>query len=130
VAALLRQNLRVLAASRFAARLVIHDRYRLRQIYRDLGLELESIHNPVESGILNVWQRMHAGRLKVFASLLKYREERRLYRRDTRDQIVKDHDNLQDALRCLVNGISNMRTEPKPPSVSTRRRSGSLSWMV
>ena len=89
------------------------DGYRLMQIYRDLGLELESIHNPVESGILNVWQRMHAGRLKVFASLLKYREERRLYRRDTKDQIVKDHDNLQDALRCLVNGISNMRTEPK-----------------
>jgi len=30
---------------------------------------------------------MHSGRLKVFASLSKYLEERRLYQRDERDQI-------------------------------------------
>jgi hypothetical protein len=47
----------------------------------------------------------------VFPSLTKYLEERRLYRRDKRDRIVKDRDNLQDAVRCLVNGISTMRTK-------------------
>ena len=47
-----------------------------------------------------VWERMHSGRLKVFPSLTKYLDERRLYRRDERDQIVKERDNLQDAARC------------------------------
>ena len=55
------------------------------------------------------WQRMHSGRLKVFASLSKYLDERRLDRRDERDQIVKDHDHLQ---RCLVSSVSWMRTKP------------------
>jgi hypothetical protein len=32
---------------------------------------------------------MRSGRLKVFASLPKYLEERRLYRRDGKDQLVK-----------------------------------------
>jgi hypothetical protein len=73
------------------------DGFRLIQVYRDLGLHLESRDNPVESGILKVWQRMYSGRLKVFASLAKYLEERRLYRRDERDQIVREGDTLQDA---------------------------------
>jgi hypothetical protein len=40
----------------------------------------------------------------------KYLAERRLYRRDEKDQIVKQGDDLQDAARCLVNGILRMRT--------------------
>jgi hypothetical protein len=60
---------------------------------------------------LNVWQRMNSGRLKVFPSLSKYLEERRLYRCDEREQIVRDRDHLQNAVRCLVNGISSMRTK-------------------
>ena len=100
------------------------------QVYRNLGLHLESTDNPVESGILNVWQRMHSGRLKVFASLVKYLEERRLYRRDERDQIVREGDTLQDATRCLVSGISRLRTKPKPPSMPTHAVYGERSWMV
>jgi hypothetical protein len=72
------------------------------------------IDNPLEAGILSMWQRMRSGRLKVFASLSKYLEERRLYRRDEKDQIVKQGDDLQDAARCLVNGVSRMRTKPQP----------------
>jgi hypothetical protein len=106
------------------------DGQRLVQMYRDLGLDLSAIDNPIESGILNVWQRMHSGHLKVFASLSKYLDERRLYRRDERDQIVKDHDHLQDALRCLVSGISRMRPKPQPaPAVPSRTYHGSCSWM-
>jgi hypothetical protein len=47
------------------------DGNRLIRGYRDLGLRLTGIGNPVESGILEVWQRLHSGRLKVFASLSK-----------------------------------------------------------
>ena len=106
------------------------DGFHLIQVYRDLGLHLESINNPVESGILSVWQRMHSGRLKVFASLVKYLEERRLYRRDERDQIVKEGDTLQDATRCLVSGISDMRTKPKPPTMPTRACYDERAWMA
>ena len=99
--------------------------------YRKLGLNLEAINNPVESGILSVGQLMQSGRLKVFGSLLKYLEKRRLYRRDEKDQIVKERDHLQDAARCLVSGISRMHTKPvlAPPS-RPRPNLGALGWMA
>jgi hypothetical protein len=90
----------------------------------------------MESGILEVWQRMRSGRLKVFgASLPKFLEERRLYRHDERDQVVRQRDQLQDALRCLVSGLAQMRTKPKPPLPpppprTTRPNLGSLGWMA
>ena len=90
------------------------DGFRLSKMYRDLGLHVESLNNPVESGILSMRQRIQSGRLKVFPSLSKFLEERRLYRRDEKDRIVQEHDHLQDAARCLVNGISRMRTKPQP----------------
>ena len=81
---------------------------------KELGLRLLFTSNPMESGILEVQQRMKSGRMKVLASLLKYLEQLRLYRRDERDQIVHDQDNLLDAARCLVTGISRMTTKPTP----------------
>ena len=72
---------------------------------------------------------MNSGRLKVFPSLAKYLEERRLYRRDEKEQIVKDRDNLQDAVRCLVNGISSMRTKPVKLEPASPEYGGSSGWM-
>jgi len=106
------------------------DGFRLMDVYGNLGLQLTSTDNPVESGILQVWQRMYSGRLKVFASLSKYLEERRLYRRDEREQIVKEGDNLQDATRCLVSAVMRMRTKPKPRSMPPQVHYGERSWMV
>ncbi|MBZ5623535.1 MAG: hypothetical protein LAQ69_33155 [Acidobacteriia bacterium] len=108
------------------------DGQRLIQLYRNHGLHLGAIDNPLESGILEVGQRMRSGRLKVFASLSKYLEERRLYRRDERDQVVKDRDNLQDATRCLVVGLSRMRTKTVERDVPDlyRGRHGDRSWMA
>ena len=107
------------------------DGYRLVKMYRELGLQLGSVENSLESGILHVWQRMHSGRLKVFASLWKYLEERRVYRRDEREQIVKERDNLQDAARCLVGSIPRMRTKPaKSPPEPAREYFGKGGWMA
>jgi hypothetical protein len=102
------------------------DGRRLMQMYKKLGLKLQATSNPIQSGILEVQQRMQSGRLKVFASLSKYLEQRRLYRRDERDQIVQDQDNLQDATRCLVSGISRMITQPKPAPPPPSSYRGSL----
>ena len=90
------------------------DGRKLIEMYRKLGLRLSAIDDPVESGILAMSQRMQSGRLKVCASLTKYLEERRLYRRDESDRVVKDRDHLQDAARCLVNGLSHMGVKPIP----------------
>jgi len=107
------------------------DGYRLIKIFRDLGLQLRSVDSPLESGILMVGERMHSGRLKVFGSLSKYLDERRLYRRDERDQIVRDRDNLQDAARCLVSGARHMITKvsASPPSPPLRLSTGSMGWV-
>jgi len=83
----------------------------LIQWYRKKGLQLQAIENPLETGIVEVGDRMLSGRLKVFESLSRYREERRIYRHDEKGQVVKDRDNLQDATRCLVVGVQSMRTE-------------------
>jgi hypothetical protein len=105
------------------------DGHKLIQMYRQMGLDLRSSDNPLESGISSLQQRMQSGRLKVFASLQGYLEERRLYRRDERDHIVHDRDRLQDAARCLVNGISRMHTKPVPSQPFRRVYSGSMSWV-
>ena len=103
------------------------------QIYRELGLHWRAVEIPIESGILEVWQRLRTGRLKVFHSLSNYLEERRHYRRDDKGQPVADHDALQNATRCLVTGaIPKMRIPPVDPSPAlchpAYRRDG-LGWM-
>lgn len=111
------------------------DGIRLIQIYEDLGLDLKHMSNSVESGILEVSQRMRSGRLKVFSTLAKYLGDRRLYRRDENGQVVKDRDNLQNAVRCLVLGLSAMITEPEDEDEDEKRswsffRSGPGAWMT
>ena len=71
------------------------------------------------------------GRLKVFTSVSAYLDERRLYRRDEKDQIVKEHDNLQDATRCLVNGIARLCTKPVPHVYlpTQRPNTNQYAWM-
>ena len=91
------------------------DGYRLIRMYRQLGLNLNAAEDLIDSGILEVWERMSSGQLKVFASLENYVEELRWYRRDERGQVVTEGAHLQNAARCLVaSGISQMRTEPVP----------------
>ena len=101
----------------------------LIQMYRRLGLTLQTIDNPLESGVLNVWERMDSGRLKVFASLSEFLDQRRLYRRDEKDQIVREHDNLQDATRCLVSGIARLRSKPVTWVLPPRQYFGERDWM-
>ena len=102
----------------------------LLQMHRKLGLRLQSINNSLESGILDVRQLMNSGRLKVFDSLTKFLEERRIYRRDERNHVVKDQDHVMDATRCLVIGRSRMSTKPKPSSPVPHRDYGPRGWMV
>lgn len=89
------------------------DGRQLLQSYVDLGLDLETAFNGVESGIYEVWQRLSTGRLKVFKSMSNWLFESRLYRRDEKGHIVKTNDHLMDATRYLVmSGIERAKVKP------------------
>jgi hypothetical protein len=104
----------------------------LVHVYRCHTLALQSINNPLESGVMNLRERMNAGRLKVFASLLGFLEQRRLYRHDERDQIVNEHNSMMDAARCLIGGLARLRRRPSPcaPPPPPKRTTSERGWMA
>ena len=102
----------------------------LMQAFRKHGLVLHAIDNPLESGTLAVLQRIRSGRLKVLSCCAQFLQEFRLYHRDERGEIANGNDNFPDALRCLVNGISRMRTKPVPTYYPPQQHFGPRSWMV
>lgn len=98
------------------------DGEQLLQNYVDLGLRITPANNARESGIYETWQRLSTGRLKVFASLTNWRNEYRIYRRDDKGHIVKEHDHLMDATRYYVmSGIDVAKTDPGNRERTARR---------
>lgn len=92
------------------------DGKRLIDEYRNAGLNLHPADNAVEAGLLACYQRLVAGRLKVFKTLRNLRSELRIYRRDEKGKIVKENDHLMDAMRYLImTGMMLARTEPNDP---------------
>lgn len=84
----------------------------LWNLYEDEGLILEKANKAVESGLLEVFDRLSTGRIKVFASLQHLLAEYRLYRRDDKGRIVKENDHLMDALRYMVMGLQHAQVRP------------------
>lgn len=85
----------------------------LLQNYQDLGLDLTSAQNKVESGLGSMWEAMESGRLKVFSTLMHWLAEFRLYRRDEKGRVVKKFDHCQDASRYLwVSGRDIAKVKP------------------
>jgi phage terminase large subunit-like protein len=93
--------------------------------YKNLGLTLNLANNGVESGLLEVWQRLSTGRLKVFKSLSNWRSEYRIYRRDEKGRIVKENDHIMDATRYLVNAD---HTRWKPKGLMERPKVMGAGW--
>lgn len=77
-------------------------------LYREAGLKnLQAANNKKEEGILKVLQRMQAGQIKIFSTLVKTRSELRKYARDGDGIPNKKDDHLMDCLRYLVmSGLS------------------------
>lgn len=91
------------------------DGSKLVDVYRALGLDLAFADNAVEAGIHAVWERMSSGRFKVFRSCQQWLGEFRLYRRDEKGRIVKEHDHLLDSARYgVMTGLALAITKPKP----------------
>lgn len=97
----------------------------LLDMYGDLGLDLTVADNGVESGIYEVWERLSTGRLKVFKTCQNWLAEYRLYRRDEKGRIVKEHDHLMDCTRYLVkSGIEVAKSKPAPVVRVAAHRTG------
>jgi len=89
------------------------DGRKLREEYSTQGLNLIDADNAVEAGIHAIYQRLVAGRLKVFKTLRNWIAEFRIYRRDENGKIIKENDHLMDASRYLI--MSGMRMASSPP---------------
>lgn len=89
------------------------DGEQLLATYSGLGLNIVAANNSVEAGILEVWERLSTGRLKVFSTCISWLAEYRLYRRDERGHIVKKNDHLMDATRyAIVSGLKRAIVRP------------------
>lgn len=79
------------------------DGTKLVEEYVDLGLNLFYADNALEAGIAKVWTKLSTGKIRVFNTLLNFRREIRLYRRDINGKIVVGDDHLMDDMRYWVN---------------------------
>jgi len=86
------------------------DGKRMIDIYRGLGLHLVPAKKDVEGGIFDMRQRIETGRLRVFNTMLKWREEYESYHRDE-GKIAKNHDDLMDATRYLLSKMGTFKTK-------------------
>ena len=106
------------------------DGEQLYEQYLQMGLQIQPAVNAREAGIYAVWQRLSAGKLKVFKSLSNWLSEFRLYRRDDKGHIVKENDHIMDATRYLVMSgldVATTQTKRKPQRESYQQSHG--GWM-
>jgi hypothetical protein len=101
--------------------------------YENFGLNVSKANNgpgTLEPSILEVYQRLSTGRLKIMSHLLNTLGEFRVYRRDLNGRIVKKDDHLMDALRYLVMSMQQIMEPPPPddfeetPRMNRRTNSG------
>ena len=85
----------------------VHDSEQVIAIWRRGGLDVALPEKSLEAGIQQVWELLSAGRLKVFSSCGAFFDEYRLYRRDDKGRVVKQHDHVMD---CCVGGETGVWT--------------------
>ena len=98
------------------------DGTKMKDEYEKLGLVLRKADNSVAAGLRSVLTRMQAGTLKVFNTLTYFQKEYRLYRRDEKGKIVKEHDHLMDCMRYLINTSASFHARPIPRNQRNRNR--------
>lgn len=100
------------------------DGSKMKQEYEDLGLNLAKANNAVHSGLRRCLTLMQGGQLKVFDTLVYFKTEFRLYRRDEKGKIVKQTDHLMDCMRYLLNTEGAFHARP----IARARRQGGGEW--
>lgn len=107
------------------------------EIYKALGLDIELPNKAKETGLIQVWQRLSTGRIRIFSTCTQLLDEIRIYMRDSKTGGVKEDqdDHGCDDLRYIV--MSGLRRAKLPPKKTfpemdwnSRPVGGSLSWMA
>jgi hypothetical protein len=88
------------------------DGTRIMEMYEDEGLIVTRANKAVEAGLLECYQRLSTGRLKIFRTLTHHISEYRIYRRNEKGRVVKENDHAMDSMRYLVMGVENAITKP------------------
>jgi predicted phage terminase large subunit-like protein len=103
------------------------EKYRIEQLYRELGLNIQTSNQGEEIGIYQLWQLLAANKIKVFASLSGFLAEYRI------------SDEQSPLLLCchslILSGRGRMRTKPVKQAQLQRpnygySRYGDRSWMA
>lgn len=91
------------------------DGKKLIEVYRGVGMHnMYLADNAVVAGIQSVVDRVTTGRLKAFSTLGRMRFEWNNYRRDAKQKIVKENDDIVDCLRYIcLNGIRRACVDPQ-----------------
>ena len=97
--------------------------------YESYGLKLALANNAVDAGVMHVYQRLAAGKLKVFRPCTKLLEDLRFYHRDMNGRIVKERDHLPDAFRYVAfSGKTVAKWKPAPQVVVGNGVSSQWAW--
>lgn len=95
------------------------DGAKLRQMYKDLGLNLADAKNEVESGLNLTWNKLSSGKVKIFSHLHNFAKEYILYRRDLQGKVIKENDHLMDCLRYIVNNSNRALSKQQLSNAGT-----------
>ena len=95
----------------------------LIETYRSLGLNVHKADNTVVSGLIRCWDMLSTQQLRIFDTLVNWRKEIRLYKRDEKGVVLKRNDHLMDAMRYNV--MSGYDVARPPPASE-----GGLPWFT
>lgn len=87
------------------------DGKRMIDIYRGMGLHLIKAKKDTEANIFEMRQRVETGRLKVFDTLIMWREEYESFHRNE-GKIDKIFDDLMDATLYMLSRMTTFGTKP------------------
>jgi predicted phage terminase large subunit-like protein len=97
------------------------DKDKIAQLYRQLGLRIQTSIQGEEVGIYQLWQLLASNKLKVFASLSGFFSEYR---------IGDEQSPLLLCCHSLILGRDRMRTKPVKAPIPPPRHYGERSWMA
>lgn len=95
------------------------DGNKLITLYIQAGLQIAPANNAVEAGIMDVYQRLSAGKLKILKKCRNLQSEYMTYSRDINGKVVKENDHALDALRYLVVELHRARSKPNNTSIGS-----------
>lgn len=99
------------------------DGKRLIDEYRKFSLKLQTADNAVEAGIMEIYQRLSTGRMRVFSTLQNWFDEYRFYIRDEKTgKVKKTNDHLMDATRYLAMSINKLTVRPMEQALAAPSR--------